>query len=98
MDWTRLAVKKIESIESSEVFLNDDGSLTEIKYKEVSTTKEASEKVLKDTSMDEVFEAMKLLFDYCRDKEEYQEKLNNSISSLLFIISHLTYFFHKYNY
>ena len=75
MDWTRLTVKKIESIESSEVFLKDDGSLTEIKYKEIPTTKEASEKVLKDTSMDEVFEAMKLLFNYCKDKEEYRNIL-----------------------
>lgn len=82
MDWTRLTVKKIESIESSEVFLNDDGSLTEIIYKEVPTTKEASEKVLKDTSMDEVFEAMKLLFNYCKDKEEYQEKFERVIEDL----------------
>ena len=82
MDWTRLTVKKIESIESSEVFLNDDGSLTEIKYKEVPTTKEASEKVLKDTSMDEVFEAMGLLFNYCKDKEEYQEKFEKVIEDL----------------
>ena len=82
MDWTRLTVKKIESIESSEVFLKDDGSLTEIKYKEIPTTKEASEKVLKDTSMDEVFEAMKLLFNYCKDKEEYQEKFEKVIEDL----------------
>lgn len=82
MGWTRLTIKKIESIESSEVFLNDDGSLTEIIYKEVPTTKEASEKVLKDTSMDEVFEAMKLLFDYCKDKEEYQEKFEKVIEDL----------------
>ena len=82
MGWTRLTIKKIESIESSEVFLNDDGSLTEIIYKEVPTTKEASEKVLKDTSMDEVFEAMKLLFNYCKDKEEYQEKFERVIEDL----------------
>lgn len=82
MDWTRLTVKKIESIDSTEAFLNDDGSLTEIIYKEVPTTKEASEKVLKDTSMDEVFEAMKLLFNYCKDKEEYQEKFERVIEDL----------------
>lgn len=82
MDWTKLTVKKIESIDSTEAFLNNDGSLTEIIYKEVPTTKEASEKVLKDASMDEVFEAMKLLFNYCKDKEEYQEKFEKVIEDL----------------